>query len=119
MHEAQNILTDLLTCLQVEHGITEMVTGVDLVNWQLQLQVPGLAPPDLAKSVYEPSGSAMEARICAEEPFKDFAPSSGVLGQVAWPPSERSRSHFTLCCQCVYNAQVSAYSNSLRGMRRL
>ena len=82
-----------MVCSQVEHGITEMVTGLDLVNWQLQLQVPGLAPPDLSKSVYEPSGWAMEARINAEEPFKDFAPSSGVLGQVAWPPGKHEVSH--------------------------
>ena len=92
----------LSVCLQVEHGITEMVTGLDLVDWQLQLQVPGLAPPDLSKSAYEPSGWAMEARINAEEPFKDFAPSSGVLGQVAWPPGEyalpQSPSPFTLSC---------------------
>lgn len=82
-----------MVCSQVEHGITEMVTGLDLVNWQLQLQVPGLAPPDLSKSLYEPSGWAMEARINAEEPFKDFAPSSGVLGQVAWPPGKHEVSH--------------------------
>ena len=90
------------------------------MNWQLQLQVPGLMPPDLAQSVYEPSGWAMEARVNAEEPFKGFTPSSGVLGQVAWPPGEYtlpySPSHFTGAspfCQCVYDAQVSAHTDSL------
>ena len=91
-------MDSLLVCSQVEHGITEMVTGLDLVDWQLQLQVPGLAPPDLSKPVYEPSGWAIEARINAEEPFKDFAPSSGVLGQVAWPPGEYALSQSPTRC---------------------
>lgn len=76
---------------QVEHGITEMVSGLDLVNWQLQLQVPGLAPPDLSsRAAYAPSGWAIEVRINAEDPFRAFAPSSGILGEVYWPPGEAS-----------------------------
>ena len=75
--------------LQVEHGITEMVSGLDLVNWQLQLQVPGLTPPDLSsRAAYTPSGWAIEVRINAEDPFRGFAPSSGILGEVHWPPGE-------------------------------
>ncbi|CAL5223800.1 g6371 [Coccomyxa viridis] len=77
------------TRLQVEHGITEMVTGIDLVDWQVQLQVPGLSPPNLTKSAYTPSGWAIEARINAEVPSRDFAPSSGILGHVAWPSDAR------------------------------
>ena len=74
---------------QVEHGITEMVSGLDLVNWQLQLQVPGLTPPDLSsQAAYTPSGWAIEVRINAEDPFRGFAPSSGILGEVHWPPGE-------------------------------
>ncbi|CAK0782570.1 hypothetical protein CVIRNUC_005782 [Coccomyxa viridis] len=78
------------TRLQVEHGITEMVSGLDLVNWQLQLQVPGLTPPDLSsRAAYTPSGWAIEVRINAEDPFRGFAPSSGILGEVHWPPGVR------------------------------
>ena len=74
---------------QVEHGITEMVSGLDLVNWQLQLQVLGLTPPDLSsRAAYTPSGWAIEVRINAEDPFRGFAPSSGILGEVHWPPGE-------------------------------
>lgn len=65
-----------------------MVTGIDLVDWQVQLQVPGLSPPNLTKSAYTPSGWAIEARINAEVPSRDFAPSSGILGHVAWPSGE-------------------------------
>ncbi|KAK9905055.1 hypothetical protein WJX75_008745 [Coccomyxa subellipsoidea] len=78
------------TRLQVEHGITEMVSGLDLVDWQLQLQVPGLTPPDMASaSAIQPEGWAFEVRINAEDPFRNFTPSSGVLGQVVWPPGVR------------------------------
>lgn len=66
-----------------------MVSGLDLVNWQLQLQVPGLTPPDLAsRAAYTPDGWAIEVRINAEDPFRNFTPSSGILGQVSWPPGE-------------------------------
>ena len=67
-----------------------MVSGLDLVDWQMQLQVPGLTPPDLASaSAIEPKGWAFEVRINAEDPFRNFAPSSGILGQVTWPPGQR------------------------------
>ena len=99
-------------CLQVEHGITEMVTGVDLVNWQLQLQVPGMSPPDLTKSAYEANGWAIEARINAETPLRNFAPSSGTLGQAAWPPGESALRRLLDQCghpfHCTSNASISA-----------
>lgn len=64
-----------------------MVSGLDLVNWMLQLQVPGLPQPDLASAAaIQPNGWAFEVRINAEDPFRNFAPSSGILGQVVWPP---------------------------------
>ncbi len=74
---------------QVEHGITEMVSGLDLVHWMLRLGVPGLGAPDLAaRAAYTPTGWAIEVRLNAEDPFRGFAPCSGVLGRVAWPPGE-------------------------------
>ena len=89
MRIGTGILSSWCYSVQVEHGITEMVSGLDLVNWQLQLQVPGLTPPDLtAKAAYPPSGWAIEVRINAEDPFRNFGPSSGMLGEVVWPPGE-------------------------------
>jgi urea carboxylase len=83
------------TRLQVEHGITEMVSGVDLVAWMLQLvgasaekaTAPGaLLPADLAAyAPPEPDGAAIEARVCAEDPAHDYRPCTGVLGEVGWP----------------------------------
>ena len=87
------------TRLQVEHGITEMVSGVDLVTWQLQLQ-GAVAPPDAAPGVTlpvdlstfpnpEPNGHAIEVRVCAEDPAHDYRPCTGILGDVSWPKGAR------------------------------
>eukprot|EP00803_Ostreobium_quekettii_P002335 evm.model.scf_303EXC.6 EVM.evm.TU.scf_303EXC.6 scf_303EXC:97659-103117(+) len=80
------------TRLQVEHGITEMVNGgVDLVEWMLRVQLEDLPAADfspktdLSSFTSRRSGWAIEVRVCAEDPTKDFTPSPGVLGQVAFP----------------------------------
>lgn len=85
------------TRLQVEHGITEMVSGVDLVCWMLQVQ--GAVPPQGAASLLilptplssvatpTPNGHAIEVRVCAEDPAHDYRPCTGVLGEVRWPSS--------------------------------
>lgn len=77
----------------MEHGITEMVGGVDLVAWQLQLQgAPGTAatggailPADLDSFQPGVNGHAIEVRICAEDPAHEYRPCTGVLGTVSWP----------------------------------
>ncbi len=71
------------TRLQVEHPVTEAVTGLDLVEWML-LIAAGEAP-DLESLVAEPRGASMEVRIYAEDPLKDFQPSPGELTDVHWP----------------------------------
>jgi urea carboxylase len=86
------------TRLQVEHGITEMVAGVDLVAWMLQLQ-GAVAPADAAPGVTLPSdlsafspginGAAIEVRVCAEDPAHGYRPCTGILGEVAWPSDVR------------------------------
>jgi acetyl/propionyl-CoA carboxylase alpha subunit len=68
--------------IQVEHPVTELVTGVDLVEWQLRIAagkaVPIHEPP-------EPRGHAVEARIYAEDPARSFFPAAGTLATVSWP----------------------------------
>ncbi len=75
------------TRLQVEHGITEAVTGIDLVAWMLQLAAN--EPPDLAGYRHAPHGVAIQARLYAEDPARGFRPSSGLLTEVRLPDSLR------------------------------
>lgn len=71
------------TRLQVEHPITEMVTGLDIVEIMLLLAADMI--PDLDTLCVEPVGASMEARLYAENPVKDFRPSTGQLTEVKFP----------------------------------
>jgi acetyl/propionyl-CoA carboxylase alpha subunit len=71
------------TRLQVEHPVTEMVTGLDLVA--LQLRIAGGEPLPFAQADIERGGSAIECRIMAEDPFARFTPQSGVVSLVREP----------------------------------
>ncbi len=75
------------TRLQVEHGVTEAVTGIDLVEWMLRLGAGDL--PELASLTPMASGHAIQARLYAEDPGKGFQPSAGLLTQVQWPEGVR------------------------------
>ncbi|MDA7085515.1 urea carboxylase [Pseudomonas sp. SA3-5] len=76
------------TRLQVEHGVTEQVWGVDLVRWMIELAAGDLPPlAELAKSL-KPSGHAIQARLYAEDPGRDFQPSPGLLTAVAFPEAD-------------------------------
>jgi len=65
------------TRLQVEHGITEEVTGVDLVEWMIRTAYG--ENPALYDYVHDPKGHSIQVRVYAEDPMKNFQPSSGVL----------------------------------------
>jgi urea carboxylase len=75
------------TRLQVEHGVTEEVTGVDLVEWMVKQaagEMPALDTIDI-----RPSGSSIQVRIYAEDAAKNFQPSAGLLTHVQWPTDAR------------------------------
>ncbi|MDU8427874.1 5-oxoprolinase/urea amidolyase family protein [Pseudomonas syringae pv. actinidifoliorum] len=76
------------TRLQVEHGVTEQVWGVDLVGWMVQLAAGDLPPLGQLQASLQPVGHAIQARLYAEDPGRDFQPCPGLLTAVNFPPAD-------------------------------
>lgn len=79
------------TRLQVEHGITEMVFGVDLVEWMILLAANELADIVDLRAQFHSSGHAIQARVYAENPFNQFQPCAGLISHLRFPDSDDTR----------------------------
>ena len=78
---------EMNTRLQVEHPVTEAITGVDLVEWQLNVAAGGKLP--MQQKDLKITGHAIEARLYAEDPQQDFLPMAGQLTHLAFPSACR------------------------------
>ncbi|MFI8483024.1 urea carboxylase [Pseudomonas sp. NPDC078700] len=87
-HAERFYFLEVNTRLQVEHGVTEQVWGVDLVSWMIELAAGELAPLSELQAQLKPSGHAMQARVYAEDPGRDFQPSPGLLTSVHFPQGD-------------------------------
>jgi 3-methylcrotonyl-CoA carboxylase alpha subunit len=95
---------EMNTRLQVEHPVTEMITGIDLVDWQLRIAA-GMPLP-LSQSDLSLSGHAIEVRLYAEDPARDFLPQAGRIDQFETPEPSR---HFRLDTGVRAGDAISVY----------
>ena len=79
---------EMNTRLQVEHPVTEMITGLDLVELQLLVAAGERLP--MGQDRIEANGHAVEARVYAEDPAQDFLPQTGLVHELSWPSDVES-----------------------------
>ena len=99
------------TRLQVEHPLTEALIDVDLVEWQLRVAAGEALPlsQDEALQRYERGGHAIEVRLCAEDPARDFLPQAGTVQQWQGPPNVRCDHALVSGCE------ISPFYDSMLG----
>jgi 3-methylcrotonyl-CoA carboxylase alpha subunit len=105
---------EMNTRLQVEHPVTEAITGLDLVEWQLRV-AGGEALPK-AQHELAMHGHAIEARICAESPDANFLPATGTLQVARWPAHvafERSQTLARVDSGFVEGDAITPYYDSM------
>ncbi len=81
--EGNHYFLEMNTRLQVEHGVTELVTGLDLVAWQIRIAAGERLPSEILEPALR--GNAVEVRIYAEDPWNDFRPLGGAVTTWRFP----------------------------------
>ena len=109
---------EMNTRLQVEHSVTEMTTGVDIV--ELQIMVADGQKLPITQSEIDTKGHAIEARIYCEDPLKNYLPSIGILDQFKINKLENCRMDLGVRDKTFVGpsfdpmiAKVTAYGNSV------
>ncbi len=85
---AQCYFLEVNTRLQVEHGVTEQIFGVDLVRWMVEVGAGELPPLRELAATLKPRGHAIQVRAYAEDPGRNFQPSAGLLSHVEFPAAD-------------------------------
>jgi len=100
---------EMNTRLQVEHPVTEMITGQDLVEWQLR--VAAGEPLPLSQDELQLTGHAFEARLYAEDPARDFLPATGRLTHLTFPvdPENDSDPHVRVDSGVVQGDSITTH----------
>ncbi len=106
--DGQFYFIEMNTRLQVEHVVTEMITGLDLVEWQIR--VAAGEPLPRTQETIRRGGHAIEARLYAEDPARDYLPSAGPLALLRFPAA-----HETLRIETGFRAgdRISPYYDAL------
>ena len=114
--DAQNnfYFMEMNTRLQVEHPVTEALTGYDLVEWQLRVAQGEVLPETSQQTIldrFETGGHAIEVRLCVEDPDHNFLPQSGRL--LAWEPGTSLRVDHALKAGCevppFYDSMIAKF----------
>ena len=108
--DGQFYFLEMNTRLQVEHPVTELCTGLDLVEWQLKIAAG--TPLTLTQDDIQPKGHAIEARVCAEDPAAQFSPQTGTVARFDAPDG----SHTIRVDHCLNKGTtISPFYDSLVG----
>jgi len=103
-HDGSFYFMEMNTRLQVEHPVTEMITGQDLVHWQLLVAVG--QPLPCTQEALQINGHAIEVRIYAEDPDNDFLPATGVIDYLKTP---KQNQHVRIDTGISKGDEVSVY----------